>query len=75
MARASKNKPEVKTKKRRRSIVKYFREVISELKKVSWPSRKELINSTIATIVFIVAFAIVVGVVDLILGQLLKLIS
>ena len=74
MARASKNKPEVKTKSEK-EYCKILSRIISELKKVSWPSRKELINSTIATIVFIVAFAIVVGVVDLILGQLLKLIS
>ncbi|NLX71602.1 MAG: preprotein translocase subunit SecE [Clostridiales bacterium] len=75
MARASRNKPEAKTKKQKRGIIKYFREVVSELKKVSWPSRKELINSTVAAIVFIIVFAIVVGLVDLILGQLLKLIT
>ncbi|NLO83655.1 MAG: preprotein translocase subunit SecE [Clostridiales bacterium] len=75
MARASGNKPEVKAKKRRKSIVKYFREVVSELKKVTWPNRKELINSTVAAIVFIIIFAIVVGLIDLILGQLLKLIT
>ena len=27
-----------------RRVGRYFREVISELKKVSWPSRKELTN-------------------------------
>jgi len=75
MARASRNKPEAKAKKQKRGIIKYFREVVSELKKVSWPSRKELINSTVAAIVFIIVFAIVVGLVDLILGQLLKLIT
>lgn len=70
MAKASPKKG-----KARKGIGKYFREVVSELKKVSWPSRNELINSTVAVIVVIVAFAIVVGIIDLILGQLLKLLT
>ena len=56
-------------------IRKYFRGVASELKKVSWPTRKELINSTVIVLVFIVVFAATVGLIDLGLGSLLKLIT
>ncbi|MFO7154341.1 MAG: preprotein translocase subunit SecE [Caldicoprobacter oshimai] len=75
MAKIAQGKAEAKMSGRRKRIAKYFRDVISEVKKVSWPDRKELVNATIAAIVFIVIFAIVVGIVDLILGQLLKLIT
>jgi len=36
----------------------------SELKKVTWPSRKELVNSTIAVIVIVVLTAIIVFFLD-----------
>jgi preprotein translocase subunit SecE len=75
MAKIAQGKAETKASGKRKRVVKYFRDVISEVKKVSWPDRKELVNATIAAIVFIVIFAIVVGIVDLILGQLLKLIT
>ena len=56
-------------------IRKYFRGIASELKKVSWPTRKELINSTAVVLVFILVFATAVGLIDLGLGSLLNLIA
>ncbi|HHT64580.1 MAG: preprotein translocase subunit SecE [Caldicoprobacterales bacterium] len=67
-------KPVVKDKKRA-SFKKYFRGVVSEVKKVSWPSRKELTNTTMVVLAFIVILSVVVGVIDLGLGELLKLIT
>lgn len=32
-------------------LVEYFRNVVSEMKKVNWPSRDELISSTLITLV------------------------
>lgn len=75
MTKSAQGKAETKVSARRKKIVKYFRDVVSEVRKVSWPDRKELVNATVAAIIFIVIFAIVVGIVDLILGQLLKLIT
>lgn len=63
------------TKKKRPSIAKYFRGVVSEVKKVSWPSRKELINTTIIVVSFILIFSAIVGLIDLGLGALLELIT
>ncbi len=52
-------------------IRKYLREVWNELKKVSWPQRKEIIASTVVVILctFIVAFFL--GIVDAVLQKFL----
>jgi preprotein translocase subunit SecE len=57
------------------AIQKYFRGVVSELKKVSWPTRKELTNSTAVVVVTIVIFAVIIGIIDFGLGSLLELIT
>ena len=62
-------------KKNRPNMMKYFRGVVAEMKKVSWPTRKELINTTIIVLTFIVVFSIIVGAIDLGLGKLLELIT
>ena len=42
----------------------------SELKKVTWPTRKELINSTVAVIVIVVITAIIVFFLDVVFESL-----
>ncbi len=41
-------------------IARWFREMKSELKKVVWPSRKQLINNTVVALVVMVVAAIVI---------------
>ena len=41
-----------------------FKNMVAELKKVAWPSKKDLINYSIIVIGFVVVLAIVVGVLD-----------
>jgi preprotein translocase subunit SecE len=43
-------------------------EVRGEFARVNWPTREDLINSTTVVIVFSVAFAIFIGLFDLILS-------
>ena len=50
-------------------IDKWFREMRSELKKVIWPTRKQIINNSLVAIVVIVVFAIVVWGFDQIASQ------
>ena len=38
--------------------------MVAELKKVAWPSKKDLINYSIVVIAFVVVLAIVVGLLD-----------
>jgi len=46
----------------------------AELKKVTWPSRKELINSTGIVLAVMVGMAIIIGVLDLGATQLVSLV-
>ena len=41
-----------------------FKNMAAELKKVAWPSKKDLINYSIVVIGFVVVLAVVVGVLD-----------
>jgi preprotein translocase subunit SecE len=42
----------------------YFKEMKTELKKVVWPTPKELVNNTVAVIVFVVIIAAIVFILD-----------
>lgn len=46
-----------------------------ELKKVSWPTRKQLLNYTVLVLVFMVFMGIVIGLLDMGSTQLVHLIS
>lgn len=52
-------------KKKQKNFGKFFRELSAELKKVSWPARKELVNHTIVVVVFVLAFSAIIGLIDL----------
>ncbi|MFC7394830.1 preprotein translocase subunit SecE [Scopulibacillus cellulosilyticus] len=61
------------------SIVKktgnFFRNVIVEMKKVSWPTRKELVNYTttvVLTVIFLTVFFVLI---DLGISELLHLVT
>ena len=54
-------------------ITKFLREVRSEMRKVSWPNRKELITYTIVVLVTVVIVAVFTGVVDVIVTAALNL--
>ena len=45
-------------------IVNAFKNTAAELKKVSWPSKKDLINYSLVVIGFVFALAVIVGVLD-----------
>ena len=59
-------KAEAPKKARRFRPVKFFRDVQGELKKVTWPTKKELISHTGAVLAFLVGMAVLIGVLDLI---------
>jgi preprotein translocase subunit SecE len=52
--------------KRKRNIGKYFKEVILELKKVTWPSRAQLIKHTMTVLAACAVIGILIWVADLI---------
>ena len=49
----------------------FFREVVSELRKVIWPTRKELLTYTIIVIGFVAVMTTIVGLLDFGLGKLI----
>lgn len=55
-------------------IMKFFRETKSEMKKVSWPSRDQLIRNTGVILAFVVIMTIVLSLVDFGFERLLSLI-
>lgn len=49
----------------KRVFVTSVKNMIAELKKVSWPSRKDLMSYTAIVVVFLVVMAVVIGLLDL----------
>ena len=52
-------------------VIQFIKEARVELKKVSWPTRKELIDSTKVVLITSFLLASFIGVIDLILSQLI----
>ena len=48
-----------------KKIGTYFKDVFSETKKLTWPSRKEVIQYTLAVIGFVALMALIMWVLDL----------
>ena len=64
-----------KNKKKRRSSARFFKDIWNELKKVTWPTGKDLLSSTLAVIVFIVLVGAVIGLFDFGMHSLFSLIT
>ena len=54
-------------------IGRKFKEMYFELKKVTWPTKKDMINYSIVVLVFIVIMGVIIGVIDLGAGKLVEL--
>jgi len=50
----------------------FIREVLAEFRKVTWPSRQELVNSTVVVIVVTVVLAFFLGGVDVALARIVE---
>lgn len=55
-----------------RRVQEFIRQVISEFRKVTWPSRQELVNSTVVVIVLTVILAFFLGGVDIGLARVVE---
>lgn len=76
MAETSSKKPGFFTKVKNwfKGIGKYFRDTKSELKKVVWPSKKQVINNTIVVIVVVLIAAVFILLLDMLFGSGMSLI-
>jgi preprotein translocase subunit SecE len=50
----------------------FVREVVAEFRKVAWPSRQELINSTVVVITVTVVVSLFLGAVDVVLARIVE---
>lgn len=57
---------EMKEKKKGNKIVRFFKEVKSELKKVVWPTKKQIINNTLIVFAAVAVIGVFIWVLDLI---------
>ena len=55
-------------------LMKFFRETKSEMKKVSWPSKDQLVRNTVVILAFVIIMTIVLSLVDFGFEKLLSLI-
>jgi preprotein translocase subunit SecE len=53
-------------------IGKFFGQVKSELKKVAWPTKNELVSSTVVVLVSTLLLAVFIGVCDLVLSRIIN---
>ena len=60
------NRPGVGTR-----LVTFYHEVVAEMKKVTWPDRAQLQQSTIQILIFVLVLGAVIGLVDVALQALL----
>lgn len=64
------SKKVTKEKKSKKKKSGFFHEVRKEVSKVKWPSKKDMVKYSIATIVFIIFFAVFFYLIELILALL-----
>ena len=53
-------------------VQEFVREVYAEFRKVTWPNRQELVNSTVVVIVVTVVLAFFLGGVDIALARVVE---
>jgi len=53
-------------------VSSFLRAVNSEMKRVSWPNRSQIVKSTIIVLVSLIIFAIIIGGMDIIFFQVIK---
>lgn len=61
--------------KKQNGVVKYFKDLRSEIKKVTWPSWGKVVNNTAVVLIGMCVSAVVVWGIDSVLTALLKLVS
>ena len=55
-------------------LVQFLKEVRTELNKVNWPLRKEVIGSTVVVIISVFILSFFLGIIDITLQKLLTLV-
>ncbi len=62
------------SRKQQNFVTRYFRETIGELRKVTWPTRKEATSLTIVVLIVIAVMSAFLGILDFIYSRFFILI-
>ena len=54
------------------NVKQFWHEVVSEMKKVSWPARPEVVNTTIIVIIAVIFFSVFLFFADILLTYLIQ---
>ena len=54
--------------------IQFLREVKVELKKVTWPSKKQAMGSTVVVIILVLLISLFLGVVDMVLSSIVRVV-
>lgn len=71
-SKAAKSKAVEKTEKKKGGVKKYFKDLKSEIKKVVWPTRKQVINNTGVVLTVMVVVGLFLAGIDAGLGAAVK---
>ena len=52
-------------------IKRFFNEVVAEVKKVTWPNKKELLGATIVVIIAVLLTTVFIGLADFVISKVL----
>ena len=66
---------ETANKKKVNKLAKFFKESKSELKKVTWPSKNQLIHNTLIILAFIVITGIILSVCDVAFAWIIDIVT
>ena len=55
-----------------RRVQQFFREVAAEFRRVTWPSRADVANSTVVVVVVVLVLAFFLGAVDISLSRIVE---
>ncbi len=74
MAEANSKKPGFFTKVKNwfKNLGKFFRDTKSELKKVVWPSKKQVLNNTAVVLVVVIVASVVILLLDMLFGGAMR---
>lgn len=56
-------------------VKRFFKDIKAELKKVTWPTKEQLIHNTGVIIVFIIIITIILSLLDVAFAQLFKMLT
>lgn len=62
-------------KRKKKGLKAFFSEIKSEMKKVTWPTKSQLINNTLVILVFIAVATVILAVLDVAFSKLVGFVT